>query len=144
MHLRERISRKLERMAKNIHFLQEYSQIQLETLEADWMLQSAIERNLQVAIETVLDIGEMILAEEQAERPEDYRSVILTLGKIGILSSEFAESFSMAAGFRNILVHAYDDIRTDLICEFLQTRLSDFDQFARAIGAYLNKRERPK
>lgn len=41
MHLRERISRKLDRMAKNVRFLQGYSRIQIETLEADWILEES-------------------------------------------------------------------------------------------------------
>ncbi len=140
MYLDEKISRKLQRLQKNVRFLQKNSHLQPKDLEADWVLQSAIERNLQVAIETVLDIGEVILAEEKVERPEDYKGVIIILGKLNIISNEFAKSFSQAAGFRNILVHAYDEIKLDYVCEFLQTRLEDFDMFARAIAAYLEKK----
>jgi uncharacterized protein YutE (UPF0331/DUF86 family) len=140
MHLDEKIARKLARMQKNVRFLRQHSHVQPEDLDEDWTLQSAIERNLQVAIEVVLDIGEMILAEERSERPEDYKGVILNLGKIQVLSNEFAESFSLAAGFRNLLVHTYDEIRTDLMCEYLQTRLGDFDTFTKAIMSYLDKR----
>jgi uncharacterized protein YutE (UPF0331/DUF86 family) len=50
-------------------------------LAGDYELRSAIERNLHLALESALDIGEMIISAEDFKKPEDYRGVIQTLGK---------------------------------------------------------------
>ena len=78
-------------------------------LEENYEMRSAIERNFQLAIECAIDIGEIIISEEGFERPEDYRSVFLILGRHGILPGEFAEELTFSAGFRNILVHIYEE-----------------------------------
>ncbi|WP_292462823.1 DUF86 domain-containing protein [Methanolobus sp.] len=107
-------------------------------LEDNYELRSAVERNFQLAIESAIDIGEIIISREGFERPEVYRSVFLILGKHGILPEEFAECFAQAAGFRNILVHMYEEVDIDILHMFLAERLEDFDEFARHIARYLN------
>ncbi|MFX1512291.1 MAG: DUF86 domain-containing protein [Promethearchaeota archaeon] len=140
MYLKEKISIKLARLEKNIRYLKKYSNINPEELESDWTLLSAIERNFQVAIEIVLDIGGMIISEEEQEKPESYRDVILMLGKIGVFSEEFAEKFAPAAGFRNILVHIYEEVQINLVCDFIRDYLSDFDLIAKYFVKYLENK----
>jgi len=66
--------------------------------------------------------------------------VFLILGKSGIIPGEFAEVFAQAAGFRNILVHIYEDIDTSILHMFLtEQRLEDFDEFAGYIAQYLSR-----
>ncbi len=137
MYLKEKISRKLARLEKNIRFLKQHSDISPEELASDWTLLSAIERNFQVAIEIVLDIGEMIMSEEDLEKPESYRDVLLRLGEIGVFSEEFAKKFAPAAGFRNILVHIYEEVQINLICDFIRDYLSDFDLIVKFFVQYL-------
>jgi uncharacterized protein YutE (UPF0331/DUF86 family) len=38
-------------------------------------------------------------------------------------------------GFRNILVHGYDDVDLDVVCDLLERRLVDLDVFVAAIRA---------
>jgi uncharacterized protein YutE (UPF0331/DUF86 family) len=106
-------------------------------LEENYVVRSAIERNFQLAIECAIDIGEIIISKEGFERPEDYRSVFLILGKHGVLPKDFAEKFSAAAGFRNFLVHIYDKIDLDIIEKYLVENLGDFDIFASYVADYV-------
>src|SRR4030042_4507224 len=100
-----KITRKLTTLNKVVTYLNSRKDISKEDLEENYELKSAIERNFQLAIEAILDIGEIIIASEGLERPENYRDVILLLGKNNILPPEFAQTLSQAAGFRKILVH---------------------------------------
>ncbi len=133
----EKILRKLNYMQKCVSYLKSVDAGSNE-LETNYELRSAVERNFQLAIESAIDIGEIIISREGFERPEDYRSVFLTLGRKGIIPADFAEEFSLAAGFRNVLVHIYEDIDTGILYTFLTDRLEDFDEFASHIAQYLS------
>ena len=134
----DRILRKLNFMQRCVGYLKSIDTDSMD-LEADYELRSAIERNFQLAIESAIDIGEMIIAKEGFERPSEYRSVILVLGNHKILPKEFAEEFSFAAGFRNILVHMYEEVDLDILRTFLTEKLGDFDRFARYVAEYVSR-----
>ncbi len=137
MDEKEKVARKIKNMKKYVDFLRSYKSITKERLEEDYQLRSAIERNLHLAIESALDIGGIIISAEDFEKPEDYRSVILILGKHEVIPHDFAEKFAEAAKLRNILVHMYAEVDTEVIYEILQNNLGDFDEFAKFIAKHL-------
>ncbi len=136
----QEIADKLYALEKYVRILKSYQNRSIEDIEKDITLRGAIERYLQVAIECALDIGEMIISAERFEKPETYREVIEILGREGVLPEEFAVRFAPAAGFRNILVHAYSEVDVRKLYEFLQERLEDFDTFAMHIAKYLERK----
>ncbi|WP_094227150.1 type VII toxin-antitoxin system HepT family RNase toxin [Methanolobus psychrotolerans] len=138
MHDNEKILRKLNFMQRCVSYLKSVD-ASSAGLEDNYELRSAVERNFQLAIESAIDIGEIIISREGLERPEVYRSVFLILGKNGIIPANFAEDFAQAAGFRNVLVHMYEGIDVDILHMFLTERLEDFDEFARYIVEYLSR-----
>ncbi len=140
MDEKEKVSRKLRAMKKYVDFLKEYRSTSKEELEKNDMLKAAIERNFQLAIESALDIGEVIISTRDFEKPEDYRDIILILGKHGVLPVDFAQRFSKAAGFRNILVHMYEEVDAGKLQEYLQNNLEDFNEYAKCIAKYLEKK----
>lgn len=139
MRGREKILLKLRAMKRYVDFLKSYKETSVEELRSDYLLRSAIERNFQLALESVLDIGEMIISLENFRRPEDYRGVIEILGEGGVLSREFAEEFAPAAGFRNILVHRYTEVDLEELHRRLQN-LKDFDTYALSVAKFLKKK----
>lgn len=96
MKTMEKISRKLRFMKRYVDFLKSHRAISAEELEENYELRSAIERNLELALESMLDIGEIIISEKGFEKPEDYKSVMLILGREGV----FAESVRRETGAR--------------------------------------------
>jgi len=108
-------------------------------LTGNEVLLSAVERNFQIAIECILDIGNHLIAEKGFETPDDNEDIIVILGKEGIVPSDFAGRMRGMAGFRNILVHEYTGIDYGLLYDYLVHRLDDFRDFARYLVAYLEK-----
>jgi len=135
----EKILLKLENMKKYVDFLKSYKGITKEKLSQDYVLRSAIERNFQLALESVLDIGEIIISMKDLEKPEEYKDIIEVLGKENILPMDFAERFAPAAGFRNILVHKYTEVDIDELYEHLKQDLSDFDFYADCVAKFIKK-----
>jgi len=138
MKTKEKIARKIKNMQGYVEFLREQPADEKELVK-NYLLKSAIERNLQLAIESALDIGEVMISSENLEKPEDYRSIIITLGKEGIIPGEFARRFSEAAKLRNILVHMYTEVDPAMISQIMANNLDDFDEYARYIARYLDK-----
>jgi uncharacterized protein YutE (UPF0331/DUF86 family) len=56
-----------------------------------------------------------------------------------VLPKDFAEKISVAAGFRNFLVHMYEEIDLEIIKKFLAENLEDFDIFAAYVAEYIEK-----
>jgi uncharacterized protein YutE (UPF0331/DUF86 family) len=139
--MREKIAEKLAELKHYADFLESYQDRSEDQIEDDYTLRGAVERYLQIAIECTLDIGEMIIAYEGLRKAGTYREVMLRLGDAGILEKGFASRFSLAAGFRNILVHHYTTVDVKETYKHLQGDLDDFRDFAAAIAKYLEKKK---
>ncbi len=129
----------MKRLEKALQILQQSSKLTFEELTGNDVLLSAVERNFQVAIECILDIGNHVIAEKGFETPDDNEDIIRILGNEGIVSSGFAERMKGMAGFRNILIHEYTGIDYGVLYDYLVHRLDDFREFARCIGIFLEK-----
>ena len=136
---REVINTRLKRLEKSLQILQQSSEVPFEELISNDVLLSAVERNLHVAIECILDIGNHIIAEKGFETPEDNEDIIRILGDEKVVHSDLARRVKGIAGFRNILVHEYTDIDYGLLYNFLTYRLNDLREFALYISSYLER-----
>lgn len=141
MEFKEKVARKIKDMQGYVNFLQE-NRASSEKLLNDYLLKSAVERNLQLAIESALDIGEIIISSHDLDKPENYRNIILILGNNGVIPRKFAERFSEVAKLRNILVHIYTRVDPEVISYILENNLEDFEKYAQYIANYLEKNER--
>jgi len=95
MSAKDKIIRKLNYMQKYVGYLKSVRNTDMKTLENNYELRSSVERIFHLAIETAIDIGEIIISEEGYERPEDYRSVFLIIGRQGILPSPIMQQKEM-------------------------------------------------
>jgi uncharacterized protein YutE (UPF0331/DUF86 family) len=122
-------SQYLKQERDKVHSFKEYSD--------DIRLRRAVERSLQVAVETCLDIGRRIIAQEGFRYPEDNADVFRVLYEEKIVSSRLLATLIDMAKFRNLVVHDYARIDDAKVYAILKKRLGDFDAFARAIVGYL-------
>ncbi len=140
MNRRSEVVDKLRDLEHYLGRLEELARHDLGTLEEDAILSAATERVLQIALQACIDAGEIIIAVEGAERPDTYRQVILTLGKLEVLDQGFAERFAPAAGLRNVLVHLYADVDLERVHRFLQEDLDDLRTFLQSVARYVEGR----
>jgi len=108
---------------------------------SDAYLRDIVERNLEIAAQCCIDIGNKIISLEEAQKPQDCRESITRLGELGILPQDFALTFAPITGFRNILVHEYLGIDWDEVYSNLQ-KLGDFYDFVNFIVKWMKNRER--
>jgi len=81
-----KIADKLSAMERYVSLLRGYSKEDKEDIASDPTLRGAVERYLQLAIEAVIEICEMIIAERGLGKPETYKEVIEALGKAAYLT----------------------------------------------------------
>lgn len=112
------VASKLELLKKYARILRSYRKYALKEIEADDTLRGALERYMELALECVIDIGEMVISAEKLRKPERYREIIEILGEGGILPKEFSRRFAPALGLRNILVHMYEDVNLDRLYNY--------------------------
>lgn len=108
----------------------------------DAYLRDIVERNLEIAAQCCIDIGNRIISLEGAPKPRDYYESILRLSELNVLPADFAERLAPVAGFRNILIHEYLAVDWDEVYKNLQ-RLDDFYQFAEYIRDWLRDQASP-
>ena len=137
--MNDEIASKLEMLEEYIAILKGYQHHDVEDLMRDHTLKGAVERYIEVALECMIDIGEMIISKEKLKRPDTYRDVFLLLGEHGILPNDFAKDLAPAAGFRNVLVHMYAKIDIDRLYYYLENNLEDMERFGEYIARYLIK-----
>lgn len=89
------------------------------------------------AIEICVDIGNHIISAEHLRAPSEYADVFRVLGERKIFPPEFVRTLEQMVGFRNRLVHVYDDVNDNRVHEFLNTGLVDFDRFQDHILKFL-------
>ncbi|MCC7203149.1 MAG: DUF86 domain-containing protein [Nitrospirae bacterium] len=131
------IRRKLGELETCIHTLERLRGYSLKELQEDRAKAWSVEHGLQIAVQTVIDTGNNILAALGEHEIEDYVDVIDKLGEQGVIPKAFSQSIRGMAGFRNILVHEYAAVDLTKVYHVLQNQLDDFRQFAKHIDAYL-------
>ena len=128
--IEERIA-KLTDMAQKINSFEEY------IASRDNM--DIAERNIQVAIEACLDIGKIVIANQNLPEPADNKSVFSILAAEGIIKTESLRFLMPMAGTRNILVHGYDRIDNALIYGIIKKHLNHFEAFMDQIRQHSNR-----
>ena len=108
-----------------------------EEVARDVKEQRFVEHTLQVAIQAALDVASHIVSDERLGEPRTNRELFMLLARQGLLPAELCERLSRMAGFRNVLVHGYQDVDLSVVRDILVNRLDDLLAFVRTIRARL-------
>ncbi|NYB26273.1 MAG: DUF86 domain-containing protein [Methanobacteriaceae archaeon] len=106
----------------------------------DPMRKRALERLIQITVESVMDVSAILVKEMRLGLPygeEDF------LDKISgtVLSPVLVEKLREMKGFRNILVHGYSQIDDERVYEILTNDIEDVIEFKEAVIEFLRRTE---
>lgn len=132
MTLPESISSRLSKFNEYVTELKTYRQRSLEQFTQDHVLHHATERCLQLAIESVLDIGSHLIAARGDREPRDYEEIVTVLAEVRVIPAELAERLRGVGKFRNLLVHEYVVLDLAQVYQHL-VRLEDLEQLAQCL-----------
>ena len=98
---------RIDRFWRAIRRLREFSDVSKESFIKNDDKIDAAERNLQVSIEAMIDVGEFLISYMKWETPKSYREIAEILNKHGVLDNEMREEFVDLVRIRNIIVRNY-------------------------------------
>jgi uncharacterized protein YutE (UPF0331/DUF86 family) len=133
----ETIQDLLQTLSEYNEDLRAYRQLEHDEVVTSRDYQSMIRYALQTAIQCVIDIANHLLVGGDLEQPPDSRSAILGLGRHGLLPDDFAQRIAGMPGLRNVIVHRYMTVDHELLYQFLQTCVEDFETFSQHVVTYL-------
>jgi uncharacterized protein YutE (UPF0331/DUF86 family) len=91
------------------------------------MLRRAVERALQLGIESMIDVAERILAAKRLAPADTAAQNLMKLQEIGVLKD--AGRYAEMVRFRNFIVHRYEQIEPDIVFSLARHRLDRFRDF---------------
>jgi uncharacterized protein YutE (UPF0331/DUF86 family) len=101
------VKARVERFWRAIRRLKTISEVGEERFVDNEDLIDAAERNLQVAVEATIDVGEALIAYMRWRTPRSYREVGAILLEQGVIDETLYRLFQEAVSIRNVLVHNY-------------------------------------
>jgi uncharacterized protein YutE (UPF0331/DUF86 family) len=104
-----------------------------DRLDTDIRERRFVERTLQVAIQAALDVASHITSERRLGEPATNRELFTLLERDGWIPSELRARLADMAGFRNVLVHGYDDVNLDVVRDVLKNHLVDLERFTAGV-----------
>jgi uncharacterized protein YutE (UPF0331/DUF86 family) len=129
----EVVVRKLDTLGRCLARVIECTPPSLEDLLNDYMRQDVIVLNLERSVQACVDIGLHIFSGRNELVPDSMGEVFVRLARMGVLDEVTACALKGAVGFRNIAVHAYQEIDYAIVFNICTKHLDDFRAFARQV-----------
>jgi len=125
------IEAKLRTIEEKLSEIENWQIISCQQLQLNSMLRNATERALQVAIESIIDICEHILALEGIPAPDTSANVIKRIIEMEIITN--SPEYTEMIRFRNFIVHRYERIDLEIIYTIVSKKLPVFRNFIHEI-----------
>lgn len=114
---------RLERLREYLDILESVLQYDVQRFVADPFIYGTAERNLHLAIECLLDIGNHIISDQRLPKPETYADIFRLLAERQIIPQELFPELDGMAAFRNVLVHDYLRIDRERVYGIIEEKL---------------------
>lgn len=94
-------------------------------LETDVRMRRFIEHTLQLAIQAAIDTAAHIVSDERLGEARNQRDLFDLLQRASWIEAALAGSLRRMVGFRNVLVHGYDEVDLEIVRDVLANRLDE-------------------
>ena len=134
---RDLVAKKLARIVTCLHELRTLAS--LDRLREDVREERFVEHTLQMAIQSALDVASHIASDGRLGEPETSRALFQLLARADVISKDHSQRLVEMAGFRNVLVHGYDDVKIHIVEDVVRNHLGDLDEFVAAVKRHLER-----
>jgi len=131
------ILQKLQSLDETILELQSLGSVSARELLQDWRTRRAVERDLQVLVEVVIDICQRVIALSGQTPATTGGDAVERCIAMGVISD--CDSYRQMVRFRNFIVHRYERVDVEILVEMVNRHLEDFVQFRREILVYAQR-----
>ncbi|TRZ92203.1 MAG: DUF86 domain-containing protein [Methanosarcinales archaeon] len=126
---------RIERCIRQINIY--YRMSSDKPFEKDYFKQDAIAANLQRAAEQAIDLANHVIKKRKLGLPKESWESFLILAREHVIPIELAEKLKGMVGFRNILVHEYQDIDIKIMVDVIEHHLDDLIVFTNHVMEYM-------
>lgn len=134
----EVVTRLFTEMELALTKLRSSSELPLETFLSDSKCHDSAKYNLIVAVESLIDLCNHVIAQEKLGKPEDYADVFRIIGSKLALKDDFIKRLEKMAKFRNLVVHLYWKVDNAEVYSIVKNNLDDFEVIKKALREYLS------
>jgi uncharacterized protein YutE (UPF0331/DUF86 family) len=135
----EKVRNKIREIKKAVDKLQKYREMPDDRFLQNFESTDAARYNLQVAVESMLDIATHIIARKNLELPKSNAEAFAILCRHGILSREKEKVYMAMARFRNRIVHLYDQVDDSEVHRIIRENLPDYSVFIGEITLFMER-----
>lgn len=128
------ILRKLQLLDETLAELGSLGKVTATGLKDHWQTRRAVERDLQVLVEIVVDVCQRIISLAGQTPASSGAEVIQRCVQLGALSEN--EAYRKMVQFRNFVVHRYENVDVEILAQIVNDRLGDFETFRDEVLAY--------
>lgn len=136
-----------EKLIKHINFLEDevrdypfFKNLTREEYITERDKRRNVERWIENIVNSSIDIAKFIIVNEGISLPETYREIVNSLSLIRDLQFRDCERLSHLTRLRNIISHAYLDIKWDSISRFVIETEPIYTQFIEDVKRYLKEK----
>jgi uncharacterized protein YutE (UPF0331/DUF86 family) len=127
------ILRKIERIDAYLKRIRQKRDPGLEAFRKDIDLQNIVLFNLIQSIQASLDIGAHIISDSEWGVPGSQENIFEILAEHKIIPKQLSRVMINLVGFRNRIVHEYEEIDLRIVYDVWQKNSRDVDKFCRSV-----------
>jgi len=134
------VAAKVEAIQRSLAGIDSLPLASIEDFVADPRMVAAGESYLRRALEALLDLGRHLLAKGAGRAAIEYKAIPQLLAEEGILAPDLSQRLTRMAGYRNRLVHFYDDVTPPELFAVLTEHLGDVERVLDALRRWIAQR----
>lgn len=131
------VRRKLADIQHLVAQLHEYRNITVDEYRGEWKIQRIVERTLQMAIESCLDVAGHVVSDRGLRVPATHADTFHALAEAQLLAGDLRDAMVRMTGFRNVIVPEYARVDAEIVIRILRTGLRDLERFTESAGAWV-------
>lgn len=129
------IEQKLESLRRCLSRIQSRLPETADQLASDLDAQDIVALNLTRSIQICVDLASHWVSQHpELPSPQTMGESFELLSKIDVISPELAANLRRSVGFRNIMVHAYEEVDWNIVFAICTRHIHEFKDFARNIA----------
>jgi uncharacterized protein YutE (UPF0331/DUF86 family) len=139
------IEEKINLIERDLSRLKIFADFTIAEISHDFIKYGALKSMMMEIIGRAIDINEHLIAElfePKMDAPKSYKETFLILDNLKILPKDFAVKISKSAGFRNAIVHEYNNLDKGIVYKSVGEALEQYNQYCGCIMVFLEKNKK--
>jgi len=128
------IQEKLQALDVALQEVRSLGKVTTSALREEWKTRRAIERDLQVLVEIMIDVCQRIISLAGQAPATTAGDAVERCVRLGALSQY--DAYRKMVQFRNFIVHHYERIDVEILVDIVNNRLGDFERFRNEVMRY--------